>query len=253
MIAAFLPLPPDPEALDSSEEGSDNADCGRPIHGPMDERRYQSARWWRRLNRWMSLVGLLIIATIVSLSTSGEPKPSTPLPGPQLIFFSRRLSLSLLASKMAGRSNHSRAQVYMISSLAPNTRYNATCHTDKTQPHTVTHFPRQMKRPFPFQAHSICFYFCVSYCYLNLLVSHVYILHYTPCFATPCYAFDERTNERTRNGIMGDPLVFGMVYMEISVKRYTLEELTIFFFLTTHTTSWFFFFQLRGFGYKRVH
>jgi len=34
--------------------------------GPMDEARYQSAYWWRRLNRWMSLVGVIIIAVIVS-------------------------------------------------------------------------------------------------------------------------------------------------------------------------------------------
>jgi hypothetical protein len=33
--------------------------------GPMDEARYESAKWWRRLNRWMSLVGLLVIATMV--------------------------------------------------------------------------------------------------------------------------------------------------------------------------------------------
>jgi hypothetical protein len=35
--------------------------------GPMDESRYESARWWRRLNRGMAVVGVLIIAAIVSL------------------------------------------------------------------------------------------------------------------------------------------------------------------------------------------
>jgi len=38
--------------------------------GPMDEARYESARWWRNLNRWMSLVGLLIIAAVVSILRS---------------------------------------------------------------------------------------------------------------------------------------------------------------------------------------
>ena len=33
--------------------------------GPMDEARYESAKWWRNLNRWMSLVGVLIIAAVV--------------------------------------------------------------------------------------------------------------------------------------------------------------------------------------------
>lgn len=36
--------------------------------GPIDEKRFENARWWRNLNRWMSLVGLLIIAAIVSFS-----------------------------------------------------------------------------------------------------------------------------------------------------------------------------------------
>lgn len=33
----------------------------------LEEARYESAVWWRKLNRWMSLVGILIIAAIVSL------------------------------------------------------------------------------------------------------------------------------------------------------------------------------------------
>jgi hypothetical protein len=73
MIAALLPLPLSPvlnmrerdistSNLDSSNDPSN--DYIRHF-GPMDEARYESAKWWRRLNRWMSLVGLLIIVAIV--------------------------------------------------------------------------------------------------------------------------------------------------------------------------------------------
>ena len=42
---------------------------------PVDERRYENARWWRSLNRLMSIVGMLIIAAIVrSQSLEISPK-----------------------------------------------------------------------------------------------------------------------------------------------------------------------------------
>ena len=74
MIAAVLPLPRNPmkemrerdnstSNLDESNEGPN--DYTRQF-GPMDEARYESAKWWRNLNRWMSLVGFLIIAAVVS-------------------------------------------------------------------------------------------------------------------------------------------------------------------------------------------
>jgi len=75
MIASILPLPPNPMAemrerdaenstsnLDSSNDFSN--DFVRQF-GPTDEIRFESAKWWRNLNRWMSLVGLLIIAAVV--------------------------------------------------------------------------------------------------------------------------------------------------------------------------------------------
>ncbi|KAI9049471.1 hypothetical protein LZ554_006502 [Drepanopeziza brunnea f. sp. 'monogermtubi'] len=79
MIAAFLPLPPNPELnmreQDNSTSNLDEANA-TPNHyarqfGPMDERRYESAKWWRNLNRWMSVLGLLIMATIVTLVVVG--------------------------------------------------------------------------------------------------------------------------------------------------------------------------------------
>ena len=75
MIAALLPLPPNPilemrerdhstSNLDSSNDVSN--DYARQF-GPMDEARYESAKWWRGLNRWMSFVGILILAAVVSI------------------------------------------------------------------------------------------------------------------------------------------------------------------------------------------
>lgn len=79
MIAAVLPLPPNPmremierdnstSNLDSSNEAVN--DYARQIR-PLDEARYESARWWRQLNRIMSFLGLLIIGTIIVLVVVG--------------------------------------------------------------------------------------------------------------------------------------------------------------------------------------
>ncbi|PQE11914.1 serine-rich protein [Rutstroemia sp. NJR-2017a BVV2] len=82
MIAAFLPLPRMPtlemrEQQNSAPQFDANAnssstgltDYAREF-GPLDEARFESAKWWRMLNRWMSIVGLLIIAAIVSFVSS---------------------------------------------------------------------------------------------------------------------------------------------------------------------------------------
>lgn len=73
MIAAVLPLPPKPmlnvREVDYSSSNLDISNDYDREFGPMDEARYESAKWWRRLNRLMSLVGLLIIATIVGIPT----------------------------------------------------------------------------------------------------------------------------------------------------------------------------------------
>jgi hypothetical protein len=75
MIAAILPLPYNPMAemreheadnsssqLDTSNQVANNYDRR---FGPIDEKRFENAKWWRNLNRWMSVVGFLIIAAIV--------------------------------------------------------------------------------------------------------------------------------------------------------------------------------------------
>lgn len=37
----------------------------------VDKKRFLSARWWRNLNRIMSVVGLLVIGAIIALSIIG--------------------------------------------------------------------------------------------------------------------------------------------------------------------------------------
>src|SRR6187402_3905993 len=75
MVAAFLPLPASPmlnmRERDNSTSNLDSSndtpnDYTRQF-GPMDEARYESAKWWRRLNRWMSLVGILVIVAVVGI------------------------------------------------------------------------------------------------------------------------------------------------------------------------------------------
>lgn len=81
MIAALLPLPPkatlamrehqghSTESVEGENAGENNnnvMDDYEQHFGPMDEARYESAEWWRRLNRWMSVVGILLIAAVVS-------------------------------------------------------------------------------------------------------------------------------------------------------------------------------------------
>ncbi len=77
MIAAVLPLPPNPK-LDLMEMADDARSNFRPgrINASqhmliIDETRYESARWWRNVNRIMSVVGLLIIGAIVALVVVG--------------------------------------------------------------------------------------------------------------------------------------------------------------------------------------
>jgi hypothetical protein len=74
MIAALLPLPKNPMLqMQERDDSTSNLDSSNDLSndyarqfGPMDEARYESAKWWRRLNRFMSLAGILIIIVIVS-------------------------------------------------------------------------------------------------------------------------------------------------------------------------------------------
>ena len=80
IIAAFLPLPPDPTAaLQQAMADKGNSSCSLDFtaqielsrNGASDEKRYRSARWWRTLNRFMAVLGVLIIAAVVALAVVG--------------------------------------------------------------------------------------------------------------------------------------------------------------------------------------
>jgi hypothetical protein len=71
IIAAILPLPYNPRlVMNVSKDGEPitPADIEKALDrdvGPIDEVQYENARWWRNVNRIMSLLGLLLIGTIV--------------------------------------------------------------------------------------------------------------------------------------------------------------------------------------------
>jgi hypothetical protein len=65
-----MPTPEMEERLQSSS----HVDIRRRMVNTLDvidERRYNSAKWWRNLNRVMSIVGLLVIGAIVALAVVG--------------------------------------------------------------------------------------------------------------------------------------------------------------------------------------
>ncbi|KAK4163516.1 hypothetical protein QBC43DRAFT_212945 [Cladorrhinum sp. PSN259] len=70
MIAAVLPLP-DLYKLEATEISQGKKPESRFQPRLTDEKRYDSARWWRNLNRIMSIVGLLIIGAVVALAVVG--------------------------------------------------------------------------------------------------------------------------------------------------------------------------------------
>lgn len=72
VIAAFLPIPPRPEFPDMTEQDArksrlDILEEMNQIWSPIDEKRYQNARWWRILNRTFSVVGIVVMTLIVVL------------------------------------------------------------------------------------------------------------------------------------------------------------------------------------------
>ncbi|KAI1375753.1 hypothetical protein F4677DRAFT_99958 [Hypoxylon crocopeplum] len=78
MVAAFLPLPPKPMlAMDERDRSTTEfrasehpeASQRRPIL--IDDSRYQSARWWRNVNRFMAVAGLLILGAVAALVVIG--------------------------------------------------------------------------------------------------------------------------------------------------------------------------------------
>lgn len=81
MAGAMLPLPK-PSPLAMIERYSSISDLGvrsreheyeRHIES-VDELRYQNARWWRTLNRGMSVIGLLVIGAVIGLAVASVEK-----------------------------------------------------------------------------------------------------------------------------------------------------------------------------------
>ena len=112
MIASFLPLPFNPRkssVVDDPEGGGGGGDPRHPSTGPalsqrqskaaelerdvhaIDEERYDSARWWRNLNRALSVLGLFIIGVFVSFPRLCFSFPLLCLSFPRLYSSSPRL------------------------------------------------------------------------------------------------------------------------------------------------------------------
>ncbi|EFX00486.1 serine-rich protein [Grosmannia clavigera kw1407] len=73
MVAAFLPLPPDPQrAMEKQAESEFGVpEVLKQRITQADEVRFQSTRWWRTLNRCMSVLGLLILGAVIALIVVG--------------------------------------------------------------------------------------------------------------------------------------------------------------------------------------
>lgn len=71
MIAAFLPLPPNPQR-EMKHRGQDLEHDPSQLPHPIEEAQYNSARWWRNLNRAMCVAGLLIIGAVIALAVVGS-------------------------------------------------------------------------------------------------------------------------------------------------------------------------------------
>ncbi|KAL5407464.1 hypothetical protein PMIN04_011723 [Paraphaeosphaeria minitans] len=68
MIASVLPLPPDPKTTDTTASELDIEQRFDDQFGPIVDKSYQKANWWRNLNRIMSGVGTLLIGAIIALA-----------------------------------------------------------------------------------------------------------------------------------------------------------------------------------------
>ncbi|KAE8145016.1 hypothetical protein BDV25DRAFT_78792 [Aspergillus avenaceus] len=70
-IAALLPLPPKPEmTMEGDIEPGREKTLQMRVHH-LEQKRYENARWWRNLNRWMIPLGLVIITIIITLAVVG--------------------------------------------------------------------------------------------------------------------------------------------------------------------------------------
>ena len=68
IVASILPLPQDPALVQESPSQLDLERQFAAELGPLDDRTYQKAMWWRNLNRVMAAVGTLLIGVIIALA-----------------------------------------------------------------------------------------------------------------------------------------------------------------------------------------
>jgi hypothetical protein len=77
MVGAVLPLPPKPQhdmiqrPSESALDVSSRLQSRTTRSNLAEDIAYHNTRWWRNLNRIMAVVGLLIIAVIVTLVVVG--------------------------------------------------------------------------------------------------------------------------------------------------------------------------------------
>lgn len=75
-VAAFLPLPqrPDPEnapATTTPRASGLPPSSANPSEFSLQEKRWQKAQWWRRVNRILGVFGLVLVGTIIALAVIG--------------------------------------------------------------------------------------------------------------------------------------------------------------------------------------
>ncbi|PYH98891.1 hypothetical protein BO71DRAFT_13647 [Aspergillus ellipticus CBS 707.79] len=72
LIASFLPLPdkPDPNVVEEDVENQLEMTLRLRLRD-LERKRYENARWWRNLNRWMNPLGLVIITIVITLAVVG--------------------------------------------------------------------------------------------------------------------------------------------------------------------------------------
>ncbi|KAL5114992.1 hypothetical protein ACEQ8H_007101 [Pleosporales sp. CAS-2024a] len=67
MIASCLPLPLNPNSVEAQDQTDVEQQSVRDF-GPVDDKAFQKATWWRNLNRLMSAIGTLLIGVIIALA-----------------------------------------------------------------------------------------------------------------------------------------------------------------------------------------
>ncbi|SLM35743.1 hypothetical protein LPUS_05103 [Lasallia pustulata] len=71
IVASVLPLPPKPMLREEQPQTRTRSKAERDLEKAMlslDEARYENARWWRNINRIMSVLGLFVIGAVIALA-----------------------------------------------------------------------------------------------------------------------------------------------------------------------------------------